>query len=157
MSSVRPTALYAKAAENQPCSRFLNLVCGDLAGFLGRGIGPSQGLRQHRTTEIYLKNAVPRMRFKPTIPLVAADGVRLGCAVTVIVSPWHRSYDNISTSLSRCKHIVCFLTNCMALWRTAVSEQLISWNTLAETSNGRWRRAPTVTVTGILRVFTQSL
>jgi len=29
---------------------------------------------------------MPRMRFKPMIPLVAADGVRLGCAVTVIVS-----------------------------------------------------------------------
>ena len=55
-------------------------------GFLGRGIGPSQGLTQHRTIEIYKeKNAVSRMRFKPMIPLVP-DGVRLGCAVTVMVS-----------------------------------------------------------------------
>jgi len=96
------------------------------------------------------------MRFKPMIPLVAADGVRRGRAVTVIVSLWHRGCD-ISTSLYRCKHTVRYLSDFMALGRSAVSEQVFAWNTLAGTSNGRWMRAPTVTVAGILRVFTQSL
>jgi hypothetical protein len=35
---------------------------------------------------IYTKSAVLRMRFKPMIPLVAADDVSLGCDVIVIVS-----------------------------------------------------------------------
>jgi hypothetical protein len=59
-------------------------------GFSGTSWTRDRPVTRPKTAEdnrnIYIKSAVIRMRFKPMIPLVAAEGVRLGSAVTVIVS-----------------------------------------------------------------------
>jgi hypothetical protein len=49
-----------------------------LVELLGRGIGPTQGLYLHRTTEKRGYTSMPRVEFEPTTPVRALDRADVG-------------------------------------------------------------------------------